>query len=282
MSGDWIKMRAALQSDPKVLAIGKRIERAAGFSEWLTAGQYGDAVICDVALRYAVTGALHNVWCNANEHARNGVIDGADLEWIDSVSCIDGFGSAMASVGWASVVDGVGLVFPKFDANNTSAAERQRRYREKKRNASDVTRSATVAQHVAPREEKRREDLEDNRGGHEYIPPPDPQEDPEVIGFPCAGEPCWFQLRRSQVSAWAALYVGLDIEAECRKAAAWIDADTKRRKTAKGMKRFLVGWLGRATDRGGNGSVRGRPTNPDGTPQALNQALFDKIKRGEL
>lgn len=37
---------------------------------------------------------------------------------------------------------------------------------------------------------------------------------------------------------------------ECRKALAWIGADASRRKTARGMKRFLVGWLGRAQNSG--------------------------------
>jgi len=80
----------------------------------------------------------------------------------------------MESVGWASIIDGC-LVFPKFDANNTSAAERQQRYRQKlkaKRDVTgDVTGDVTRCATVAPREEKRREDIESGARTRKSIPP---------------------------------------------------------------------------------------------------------------
>lgn len=60
-------------------------------------------------------------------------------------------------------------------------------------------------------------------------------------------------LMSHQVSAWIEAYPDTPVLAECRKALAWIEADSSRRKTAKGMPKFLVGWLNRATDRGGGG-----------------------------
>lgn len=39
---------------------------------------------------------------------------------------------------------------------------------------------------------------------------------------------------------------------EVLKAAVWLDANPTRRKTHKGMPRFLVSWLSRAQDRGGS------------------------------
>lgn len=59
-----------------------------------------------------------------------------------------------------------------------------------------------------------------------------------------------WQLSEAQVAEWATLYRGLDVRGECRKALAWLQANTGRRKTAKGMARFLVSWLGRAVDSG--------------------------------
>ena len=53
-------------------------------------------------------------------------------------------------------------------------------------------------------------------------------------------------LRDDQLSAWLAVYPKLDVLGECRKAWAWLEASPERRKTAKGMPRFLVGWLNRA------------------------------------
>ncbi|MGA7887628.1 MAG: hypothetical protein WCA44_17980 [Acidobacteriaceae bacterium] len=45
---------------------------------------------------------------------------------------------------------------------------------------------------------------------------------------------------------WAEAYPGLQVCHELRKAAAWLDANPKNRKTASGMKRFAVNWLARA------------------------------------
>jgi len=168
MSGDWIKMRACLLTDPKVMAIARHLETHTQFSRWFTCDEHDKAVICDTALRYTVTGALHNVWCNANEHCDEGangdVVKGADLPWVDSVCGIQGFGSAMQSVGWIELVDG-GIRFPKFNRHNTSGAERQKKYRERKAaerdadsNGSDITRDVTRPSRVTHREEKSIED----------------------------------------------------------------------------------------------------------------------------
>ena len=161
MAGDWIKMRHALMSDPKVMAIGRHLVNTSGFNVWLSGDQLSgnECYISDNALRYCVTGALHNAWCNANEHAENDVIKNADLQWLDCITGIPKFGEAMQKVGWASVKDG-SLILPKFNSNNTSGAERQKKYRERKRNGSDVTRDVTSD--AKRREEKRREDILDN------------------------------------------------------------------------------------------------------------------------
>jgi len=68
------------------------------------------------------------------------------------------------------------------------------------------------------------------------------------MDFPVVGPagPTW-TLERKQLAEWQALYPNLDVEAEMRKALAWVQVN--HRKTARGMPRFLVSWLNRATDR---------------------------------
>ena len=53
-------------------------------------------------------------------------------------------------------------------------------------------------------------------------------------------------LTEAQIETWVTLFPTLDVRAECRAALAWIDANPTRRKTPRGMKRFLGGWLIRA------------------------------------
>lgn len=84
----------------------------------------------------------------------------------------------------------------------------------------------------------------------------EPQESLEIrsaviLDFPTVGtgQKTW-QLSEAQLAEWATLFPGVNVLAECRKALAWVQATPGRRKTDRGMKKFLVGWLSRSTDRG--------------------------------
>jgi hypothetical protein len=49
--------------------------------------------------------------------------------------------------------------------------------------------------------------------------------------------------------AWADAYPGVNVLNELLKMREWLRANSKNRKTAGGMRRFIVNWLGRAQDR---------------------------------
>ena len=183
MSGEWIKMRVSLAKDPAVIAIADHLAASRAFMDWLTnpvrrtcdKSAY-EHVTRNVTVSVTVS-ALLQIWGTANEIGKP---DGDDLilrhtriDMLDEVCGVPGFGSAIASVDWAVECEWNGKTcvrLPKFLINNVpqedrskrSAAERQRRYREKHNatdNAqsngdSDVTRDVTVTH----REEKRREE----------------------------------------------------------------------------------------------------------------------------
>ena len=69
-----------------------------------------------------------------------------------------------------------------------------------------------------------------------------------VVVFPCQGKQKEWHLLVEHIADWKATYPGLDIEAECRKARAWVMANPEKRKTAKGMPRFLLRWFNRTVD----------------------------------
>lgn len=79
-----------------------------------------------------------------------------------------------------------------------------------------------------------------------------------VMVFPCRGEPSLWGLPQEQYDNWKRLYSGLDVLKELAKALAWVQANGG--KTAKGMPKFLVNWLNRATDsaKGSDSSFRQR------------------------
>ena len=68
-----------------------------------------------------------------------------------------------------------------------------------------------------------------------------------LLSFPTNGSPKLWHLTEKQVAEWTELYPGIDVLAECRKALAWVMANNK--KTAKGMTRYLNGWLSRTNDK---------------------------------
>jgi hypothetical protein len=63
--------------------------------------------------------------------------------------------------------------------------------------------------------------------------------------FPLANGAFWQPTEEQQVR-WAAAYTDLDFGAELTRACIWLEANTARRKTARGMPKFLVGWLNRS------------------------------------
>lgn len=53
-----------------------------------------------------------------------------------------------------------------------------------------------------------------------------------------------------QVSEWEDLYPAVNINQELRKMKAWLNANPRRRKTKRGILRFINNWLSSAQDRG--------------------------------
>lgn len=88
---------------------------------------------------------------------------------------------------------------------------------------------------------------------------PDAEDEIPVLVFPCDGKPPTWDLVESQLAQWRALYPSLDVDAECRKAYAWVLADAANRKTSRGMLRFLVGWLNRNQNRGSGARRQPQP-----------------------
>lgn len=176
MAGDWIKMRGALCTHPKVLMIAEIIGNDCDVGRRLSTGYNGallQIVTRDVT-RDIVIGCLLRVWHATNEHTDDGVWKNSTIDTIDSVAGVPGFGAAMASAGWAVVDEEKHTVsLPNFLEYNapakngarSSAAERQARYRDRKRVETvtkdvtpTVTRDVTLSVTSVTREEKRREE----------------------------------------------------------------------------------------------------------------------------
>lgn len=60
-----------------------------------------------------------------------------------------------------------------------------------------------------------------------------------------------YPIFEDHVTQWAELYPGVDILQELRKMRGWLEANPAKRKTKRGIMRFINGWLAKEQDRGG-------------------------------
>lgn len=89
-----------------------------------------------------------------------------------------------------------------------------------------------------------------------------------------------------QIAEWKELFPAVDVMQELRKMRSWLDSNTSRRKTKRGILRFVNGWLSKEQDKGwsrqGGGSTydtgreaRGDRTAEKGYIQQLIEAGYD-------
>lgn len=202
MAGDWIKMRGSLATHPKVLKLAKIIAADTEVGRLLSTGYNGslNEIVTRDVTRDITLASLLRVWCACNEHTSDGVWRGIDIDDLDLIAGVPGFGVAMESVGWAIPDHDSGTItFPNFleynapakNGGRSSAADRQKRYRERKkqeelksRNSgakrdgnSDATNNVTRDVTSVTREEKRREEKKEKnpplspQGGDSEFPP---------------------------------------------------------------------------------------------------------------
>ena len=183
MQSDWIKMRTDLYRDPKVIGMADHLmSRDGQLARHVGQMCQRDMAVTRNVTRCAVVGGLVSVW-GVLRH--RGTRVGDDLlvpncsdAVLDDIADMPGFGEAMCSVGWAVETEG-GVVLPKFfrDLNaepiKSSAADRQKRYRDRLRNG-DVTRDGggDVTSRVTVTGEKRERE---RREEEEKTPPNPPQ-----------------------------------------------------------------------------------------------------------
>ena len=78
---------------------------------------------------------------------------------------------------------------------------------------------------------------------------PNPENsNPEILTAPLADGTRW-EISRGQIDLLTKSFPGSDVRGQILHAVAWLEANPKKRKTAKGMPRFLTSWLLRTVSR---------------------------------
>ncbi len=86
--------------------------------------------------------------------------------------------------------------------------------------------------------------------------PENPASVPPVISLPL-NDKSLHGICQTDVDGWAELYPAVDIMQELRKMKGWLDTNPTKRKTKRGIGRFINGWLSRAQDSGKNNKAGG-------------------------
>jgi hypothetical protein len=133
MAGDWIKMRADLFTHPKVVRIASALK----------------------ADKLRTVGGLMSAWCLFDAHSVDGKLEGYTVETLDAHLGWEGFAAQMVAVQWL-VADGQSLELPRFDAHNGQSAKRRAQDADRKQAVRKT--SASDADKMRTREEKRREE----------------------------------------------------------------------------------------------------------------------------
>lgn len=72
----------------------------------------------------------------------------------------------------------------------------------------------------------------------------------------------FYPITQQDIDEWQELYPNVNILQELRKMKGWLDANPTKRKTSRGIKRFINSWLSREQDRyKGDGKIYGEKNN---------------------
>ena len=135
-------------------------------------------------------------------------------------------------------------------------------------------------------EEEEEEEEEDKRKSRADSPEPSKASGPPVARIPL-NDGTYHVIYQADIDHYRELYPAVDVMAELRKMIGWCEDNKAKRKTKRGVARFIGSWLSREQDRGGRtaSAPRGkvtesqytqRPnTEPDGedVPQWLRDRL---------
>lgn len=109
-------------------------------------------------------------------------------------------------------------------------------------------------------------------------PAPEPEQEIQVITLPLnTGEE--YPITEKDVELWKTLYPAVDILQELRTMKGWVLSHPKRKKTKRGVMRFINGWLAREQDRGNR--FRGVQNTYQGNTGLVHQEQVRKLIQEE-
>ncbi len=135
----------------------------------------------------------------------------------------------------------------KMVGSESASAERMRRMREKK--ASLCDKGVTDRLHIGDVEKEIEKEIDIEIDKNNICPEVETSAQTVFISLPLVTGSGSFDVTFNYLNSLRQLYPAVDVEQEFRKMYGWLDSNPRNRKTARGIKRFITSWLGRAQDR---------------------------------
>lgn len=150
------------------------------------------------------------------------------------------------------------LLRPNIDSSakrySASIGNGKKGGRPPKRTKEEPGENPTKTQHKPSKNQEKEKDKEREKemetNDVESVPPaPSPPSPPPVIGLPL-NDGTEYGVTEEQCQEWAELYPSVDVPQQLRNMRGWLSSNKERRKTKRGIVRFITGWLSREQDRG--------------------------------
>lgn len=134
-------------------------------------------------------------------------------------------------------------------------AQKQKKFRAKKKAEREVTekRYQTLRTGVTKSNSHRRGEEKrgkEKRGDKKLLAPSDREKSiPIVISIPLIPRDGEFGVVQSDIDEWSRAYPAVDVAQQLHRVRAWCLSNPEKRKTARGIKRFINGWLAKNQDK---------------------------------
>lgn len=133
----------------------------------------------------------------------------------------------------------------------------------------DTNRPQTINKLLTTIEEKKEGNKERNNIENTSYSYPEPDEQaagPVVISL-ILNDKSFFDVCQKDVDDWKELYPAVNVMQELRNMKGWCDSNETRRKTRRGIKRFINSWLAKSQN---NGSAAKKEIKPEVKPGSFN------------
>ena len=118
------------------------------------------------------------------------------------------------------------------------------------RNSQAIPSQARHGLNGQDKEKEKDKDKEKEKENKIFCTEPQSASVPPVLTFPLH-DGSEYGITEEQVTEWETLYPAVDVRQALRNMRGWLLSNPQRRKTRKGVARFITGWLSKEQDRGG-------------------------------